>query len=86
MAKTSHSSPLPVAPVSFEKALHELEDIVHSMEAGEMPLEDSLVAYQRGMGLLKYCQDQLGSAEQKIRVLENGVLHDFAPDAGDETR
>ncbi len=51
-----------------------------------MPLEDSLAAYQRGMGLLKYCQDQLGSAEQKIRVLENGVLRDFAPDAGDETR
>lgn len=86
MAKTPHSSSLPVTPASFEKALRELEDIVHSMEAGEMPLEDSLAAYQRGMGLLKYCQDQLGSAEQKIRVLENGVLRDFAPDAGDETR
>ena len=72
-------------PVSFEKALQELEDIVHSMEAGEMPLEDSLVAYQRGMELLKHCQDQLGAAEQKIRVLENGVLRDFAPDTGDET-
>ena len=50
-----------------------------------MPLEESLVAYQRGMGLLKHCQDQLGAAEQKIRVLENGVLRDFAPDTGDET-
>ena len=85
MAKSSPTSHTTTVPVSFEKALQELEDIVHSMEAGEMPLEDSLVAYQRGMGLLKHCQDQLGAAEQKIRVLENGVLRDFAPDTGDET-
>lgn len=86
MAKSSPTSQTTTVPVSFEKALQELEDIVHSMEAGEMPLEESLVAYQRGMGLLKHCQDQLGAAEQKIRVLENGVLRDFAPDTGDETR
>ena len=85
MAKSSPTSQTTTVPVSFEKALQELEDIVHSMEAGEMPLEESLVAYQRGMGLLKHCQDQLGAAEQKIRVLENGVLRDFAPDTGDET-
>ena len=85
MAKSSPTSQTTTVPVSFEKALQELEDIVHSMEAGEMPLEDSLVAYQRGMELLKHCQDQLGAAEQKIRVLENGVLRDFAPDTGDET-
>ena len=83
MAKPSNNSPID-PPVSFEKALIELEGIVHVMEEGEMPLEDSLSAYQRGMGLLKFCQDQLTAAEQKIRVLENGVLRDFSPDAGDD--
>ena len=69
-------------PTDFESALKELEGIVHSMEVGDLPLEASLGAYQRGMSLLKYCQDQLTSAEQKIRVLENGVLRDLPPMSG----
>lgn len=65
-------------PASFEVALQELEEIVKTLEAGSIPLEDSLKAYERGMALLGYCQDTLGQAEQKIRVLEAGVLRDFA--------
>lgn len=84
MAKPAHTPP-PETPVSFEKALQELEGIVHSMETGEMSLETSLDSYQRGMNLLKYCQGQLTAAEKKIRVLESGVLRDFSPDAGGET-
>lgn len=73
------------SPASFEQALTELEGIVHSMEQGAMSLEDSLAAYQRGIALLRACQDQLAAAEQKIRVLENGVMRDLPVPADDES-
>ena len=69
-------------PASFEAALQELEGIVAAMESGEAPLEESLAQYERGMALLKACQERLGAAEQKIRLLEDGALRDLA-DAGE---
>ena len=68
----------PVTPVSFELALEELERIVRSMEAGDAPLEDSLAAYERGVRLLRFCQERLGQAEQKLQILENGELKNLA--------
>ena len=70
-------------PVSFEAALEELENIVRSMETGQLPLEASLASYQRGIELLKHCQDALGAAERKIQILEGGTLRDFVPRAED---
>jgi len=70
-------------PASFEAALKELEVIVQALEGGNAPLEDSLKAYERGMALLKYCQETLGQAEQKIRILDNGSLRDFVGDQND---
>lgn len=67
----------PSAPVSFETALRELETIVQTMEAGNSPLEESLAAYERGIVLLRQCQETLTAAEQKIRILEDGTLRDF---------
>jgi exodeoxyribonuclease VII small subunit len=66
-------------PLSFEAAIAELERIVHTMETGELPLEESLQNYQRGIALLRQCRGTLEAAEQRIRVLENGELND-APD------
>lgn len=57
-------------PVSFEAALQELERLVQTLETGNLPLEDSLAAYGRGMALLKFCQETLAAAEQKIRILD----------------
>lgn len=68
------------APRSFEAAVSELETIVQQMEAGSLTLEDALERYQRGVGLLKYCQETLSGAEQRIRVLEGESLTDFNPD------
>lgn len=62
---------------SFESALAELEKIVASMEAGQMPLEQSLAAYTRGAELLKYCQAALQDAQQQVKILEDGVLKNF---------
>ena len=67
-------------PASFESALAELETIVREMEAGQMPLEQSLTAFARGAALLKHCQEALTSAEQKLQMLEANRLQDF--DAG----
>ncbi len=63
---------------SFEAALAELESIVVSMEAGELSLEQSLAAYRRGAQLLQLCQAALKNAQQQVRILEAGMLQDFA--------
>jgi exodeoxyribonuclease VII small subunit len=47
------------------------------MEAGQMPLEQSLAAYKRGAELLKFCQNALQDAQQQVKVLEEGVLKSF---------
>jgi exodeoxyribonuclease VII small subunit len=62
---------------TFESALSELEKIVASMEAGQMPLEQSLAAYKRGAELLKYCQSALQDAQQQVKILEDDVLRNF---------
>lgn len=63
--------------LKFEAALAELEGIVRNMEGGELELENSIIAYRRGVALLKHCQKQLADAEQQIRVLEDGTLKNF---------
>lgn len=63
--------------LSFEAALTELEQIVTSMEEGQMPLEQSLAAYKRGAELLKLCQTALQDAQQQVKILEDNVLKSF---------
>ena len=77
------NSPKTPNPQTFEAALAELEKIVSSMEAGQMPLEKSLSAYKRGAELLKFCQAALQDAQQQVKILEGGVLQDFKGDDND---
>ena len=77
MAKATSPTADSATPPSFEAALLELERIVQAMEAGDAPLDASLAAYERGMALLKHCQETLAAAENKLRIVENGVLRDF---------
>lgn len=65
------------AAPSFETALAELERTAQAMEEGKLTLEESLAAYKRGMELLKFCQEQLADAEQKVQLLEGGALKDL---------
>lgn len=74
MAKPSPAEVPGIAGMKFEAALSELEKLVASMEAGQLPLEESLTAYRRGVELLQHCQRQLADAEEKVRVLDNGTL------------
>ena len=69
----------PQGEASFESALDELEKIVASMEAGQLPLEQSLAAYKRGAELLKFCQSALQDAQQQVKILEDNVLKSFGP-------
>ena len=73
MAKTTAST-----PKNFESALAELDQLVEKMESGQLPLEESLSAYQRGTDLLKFCEGVLKDAEQKIKVLDGGELKDLS--------
>jgi exodeoxyribonuclease VII small subunit len=68
----------PPPPESFEAALTELEGIVARMEGGDLSLEQSLRDYKRGAQLLQFCQNALRDAQQQVKVLEDGMLQDFA--------
>ena len=67
-------------PKTFESALEELEKLVADLEAGKLPLADSLAAYKRGAELLKYAQGELALVEQQVKVLEGDVLKPFQLD------
>ncbi|CAM8646845.1 XseB Exonuclease VII small subunit [Oxalobacteraceae bacterium] len=69
---------------SFEEAMAELELLVAKMESGELPLEASVAAYQRGSELVKYCAAQLERVERQVKVLEGEMLKPFATGADDE--
>lgn len=61
--------------VDFETALNELEGLVEKMEQGDISLEASLAAFERGIQLTRTCQDALSQAEQKVEQLltQNGT-------------
>ena len=69
----------PPPPKNFEAALAELDLLVEKMESGQLPLDQSLTAYERGTELLKFCESMLKDAEQKIKILDGGELKDFTP-------
>lgn len=55
--------------VDFESALGQLETLVQTMESGELSLEDSLKAFEKGMSLSQDCQQALAEAELKVQQL-----------------
>ena len=64
---------------NFEEALEELEELVTSMEEGELSLEESLQAFEKGIKLTREFQTALKKAEQKVQVLldESGSTEDL---------
>ena len=64
----------PKAPESFESAMRELEQLIASMENGQMPLETSLQAYQRGAFLVKFCQKQLQAVQDQVKIVEADMV------------
>jgi len=61
----------------LEKSLAELEKIVATLEEGDIPLEQALKQFEKGIKISRDCQTALQSAEQRVQVLMNGDLEDF---------
>ncbi|MEP7706064.1 exodeoxyribonuclease VII small subunit [Paraglaciecola sp. 25GB23A] len=57
--------------LSFEQSMQELETIVSKMEQGELPLEEALQNFERGIQLARLSQQKLKDAEQKVQILMN---------------
>ena len=78
----------------FERALSELESLVERLERGDLPLEEALKTFERGVELTRHCQTSLKAAQQKVEILlkRNGqtgveafsVPEDGGPAAGPE--
>ncbi len=58
-----------VGGLSFEEAIKELTNIVGKIEQGEIPLQNSLEQYEKGMTLIKHCRDILQKAEKQIEKI-----------------
>ena len=54
---------------NFESALEDLEQVVEQLETGELSLEDSLATFEKGVGLVKFCNQKLNEVEKKIELL-----------------
>lgn len=76
----SKKLPPNATPASFESAMAELSELVSQMETGQLPLEASVTAYQRGSELIKYCAFQLEKVEQQVKILDAGMLKPFPSD------
>jgi len=60
--------------ITFEQAMAELDEIVRKLENGQIPLEEAVKVYERGIELKKICEEKLNTAEMKIEklTLKNG--------------
>lgn len=65
-------APTPIASLSFEKALEELETIVGKLERGDVPLAESIAIYERGEALKTHCDKLLRQAEAKVEKIRTG--------------
>ena len=70
--------------LTFEQSMLELEALVTKMEQGDLPLEDALQSFERGIKLARHSQQKLKDAEQKVQILttQNGqqTLDVFEPE------
>ena len=69
-----------IEELSFKEASVELEQVVRSLEGGELELEDALARYQRGVELLRSLRERLTNAEQRVQVLLDSTSEVSAPD------
>jgi len=73
-------------PKSFEASLEALEQIVHQLESGDLPLEKSLELFEDGIRLSRQCQERLTQAERRIEILLRDNQGRPAVSAFEETR
>ena len=67
--------------ITFEEGMQELEELVCSLESGQLPLEDSFKAYEKAMALKGALSDMLDESEKRIRVLKEAGETELDPPA-----
>lgn len=74
---------IPTDKRTFEEVLSELEKLAQDMEQRELPLDDAIAKFERGIELSRYCKTLLGQAEGKIQQLtRDNQLEDFLKPEG----
>ncbi|MDI9569579.1 MAG: exodeoxyribonuclease VII small subunit [Pseudomonadota bacterium] len=58
-----------MAKERFEEALKKLEELVKTMEAGDLTLDDSLKAFEEGIRLIRFCTRKIDEVERKVEIL-----------------
>jgi len=76
--RAAANGPASAAAPDFEQALAELESLVQRLESGDLPLDEALQTFERGVALTRQCQSALKAAQQKVEILlkrsgESGV-------------
>jgi len=66
--------------VDFESAMTDLESLIDKMEQNDLSLEESLTDFEKGISLLRICHSSLNNAEQRIKILAQGIEEDFLMD------
>ncbi len=59
--------------LTFEQSMARLDEIVHHLESGDMPLNDTLALFEEGTALVASCSKMLDEAEQKVVKLKKGA-------------
>ena len=74
--------------LTFEEAMHSLEDTVKRLEDGGISLDESLSAFEEAVKLVKFCNEKIEAAEQKVKLLvqgADGAVSDAPFDTDDAT-
>jgi exodeoxyribonuclease VII small subunit len=58
-----------MAKKTFEMAMKQLEQIVHDLETGDLPLEKAIKKFEEGIQISKYCSEKLDESEKRITLL-----------------
>jgi len=67
--KASRMTEAQATQPSFEEALKALEEVVHKLESGDAPLDESIALYERGQQLRAICQTRLDAAQARIEAI-----------------
>lgn len=70
---------------TFKEAIEELEKITASLESGELELEQSLALFERGVELIRYCQEKLDGAQAHVELLVDTLEGEIRPEPLEET-
>ena len=66
--------------LTFEEAMKELEELVDSLDKGDVSLDEAIIAYDRGSQLKDYCQKKLHEAKMKVETIQSSDNIDIIPD------